>query len=46
MREQNEITVNQIRIDEPTAKQMMGYYRIKHDELVKYIKGLGIEHSD
>jgi hypothetical protein len=46
MTEHNEITTNQISIDEPTAKEMMGYYKINHNEFVKYIKGLGIEHND
>ncbi len=47
MREQNQIKTGSISIDEPAAKEIMGYYRIKdHDEFVKYIKSLGIEHND
>jgi hypothetical protein len=33
-------------IDEPTAREMMGYYKISHDEFVKYVKNLGIDHED
>ena len=40
---ENEFTIS---IDEPTAKEMMGYYNINHDEFVKYVKSLGIEHND
>lgn len=42
--EQNEI---QASIDEPTLREIMGYFKIgDHDELARYIKSLGIVHND
>ena len=35
-----------LNIEEPTAIVMMGYYRISHEELVKYVRSLGIGHDD
>jgi hypothetical protein len=46
MTERNEINTGALSIDEPTAREIMGYYRINHDEFVRYIKSLGIEHND
>ena len=47
MTEQNEVKTGQISIDEPTTREIMSYYRIdNHDELVRYIRHFGIEHSD
>lgn len=46
MTEYDGIRTGPLSIDEPTAKEMMGYYRIDHDEFVKYVKSLRIEHSD
>jgi hypothetical protein len=46
MTEQNRIKTGSISIDEPTTREIMDYYSINHDELVRYIKGLGIEHND
>ncbi|HEX2014770.1 MAG TPA: hypothetical protein VLA68_06045 [Nitrososphaera sp.] len=44
MTEQNEI---QASIDEPTMKEIMGYFKIEnHDEFASYIKSLGIAHND
>jgi len=41
MTEQNEIKTGPISIDEPTAREMMGYYKIENpDKFVKYIKSL------
>jgi len=47
MTEQREVRTGQISIDEPTTIEMMIYYGIdNHDELVRYIRHLGIEHDD
>lgn len=46
MTEQNKIKKGPISIDEPTAKEMMDYYGINHDEFVKYLKSMGIDHND
>ena len=47
MTEQSEVKIGQISIDEPTIKEIISYYRINnHDELVRYIRHLGIEHND
>ena len=46
MIEQSHVKTGTTSIDEPTAREMMGYYRINHDAFVKYVKRLGIEHSD
>ena len=36
-----------VSIDEPTAREIMSYYKIDdHDELARYIRHLGIEHND
>jgi hypothetical protein len=41
MTEQNEIRTGPISIDEPTARELMSYYKIEsHDKFVKYIKSL------
>ena len=45
--EQNKVKEGQVSIDEPTTMGIMSYYRIDdHDELVRYIRRLGIEHND
>ena len=46
MTEQSQVKTGTASIDEPTAREMMGYYRINHDAFVNYIKSLGIEHND
>jgi hypothetical protein len=47
MKYQNETKTIPISIDEPTAESIMNYYGIdNHDELVRYVKSLGIEHND
>lgn len=39
--------MTELRIDEPTLRQIMDYYRIRnHDVVTKYVKSLGIEHKD
>ena len=41
------MTEQKISIDEPTMRQIMGYYGIgNHDALARYVKSLGIEHED
>jgi len=42
----DEIRASQISIDEPATREIMRYYGIDHDELVRYIRHLGIEHDD
>jgi|GEM_PF-3530010 hypothetical protein len=46
MMEQSHVKTGTANIDEPTARDMMGYYRINHDAFVNYVKSLGIEHND
>lgn len=46
MIEQSEAKTDTINIDEPTAREMMGYYGIDHEAFAKYVKSLGIEHND
>ena len=44
---QNEFKTGLIGVDETTMRQIMGYYRVwDHEVLVRYIKNLGISHSD
>lgn len=43
---QSEPITSTLSIDEPTAIEMMGYYKISHDEFVKYVESLGIGHDD
>jgi hypothetical protein len=41
------IEVRSASIDEKATKDIMSYYKIdNHDEFVRYIKSLGIEHND
>lgn len=47
MTEQNEVRTDELSLDESTTTEIMDYYRIdSHDELVRYIRHLGIEHND
>ena len=47
MKEQDAVKGSQIRIDEPTTRAIMSHYKIdSHDELVRYIRRLGIKHDD
>lgn len=47
MTEENEVKTRQITIDELTTREIMSYYRIhNHDELVRHMRSLGIEHND
>ena len=47
MTEQSEVKTGQISVDEPTTRGIMSYYGIdNHDELVRYIRHLRIEHND
>jgi hypothetical protein len=48
MTEQNDVmTAAELGTDESTARGIMRYYGIdSHDELVKYIRHLGVGHSD
>lgn len=41
------IDTNTISIDEITARDIMRYYKIdNHDEFVRFIKSMGVEHYD
>jgi len=41
------VNAGKISIDEPTTRAIMSHYKIdNHDELVRYIRHLGIEHKD
>lgn len=43
---QSKPVTSTLNIDEPTAIEMVGYYRISHEEFVKYVRSLGIGHDD
>jgi hypothetical protein len=47
MTEENEVKTGELSVDESTMSEIMSYYRIdNHDEPVRYIRHLEIEHID
>jgi hypothetical protein len=41
------MTEQKISIDEQTVRQIMDYYKVgNHDVFAKYVRSLGIEHTD